>query len=676
MSSTKRQLSLDGSEGSAAPSKTRKLETQKQGDGLQITVKLRSTSKAAKNAPRSVKPAEYYRQRANLLGCLDGDAADELESSTDENGDEGHGPLDADGICGEHKDELLGSDSDSVDSEVEHGESDEDDLGSDFDEFAEWVWLEQIDAFANVGTAQVALCDAKLIRRNRMRDDFSNEIEEPCEETAALGSDLFDRYGRLRREYYEHEIKKGTGIWDKELDEGDILLFGNIAVNPSWRRQGIAAKIVQAVLDETRRKSTQFFAFAQPSYAGPLDDVDEEEKARIEATIGEQFFRSLGFRRVGTSTWLAFADDSSHPSRSLAATQDIDTADIQKQQEVMSDDMEVIMTTLSDPSMTGDQWVREIEERFRVAMEAPTVLSTDRKGNTILHLAAMSRKTEAVDLIQSNLPHLASIRNMEGYTPAEALRSDMELRRTRFGMSDKFEGFGRSDVTCLAALTSTDILYPNESTDFDTGTTASATEEQLSKTSNTLRLKYGCTCGQCIGGFLSPRMLFALLCQAEINHDFLSDELDYSGPDWVSFNEDSLKHLSPSVRENLKTNKSMREGFANMYDCIARCLRENNLPNERNVLDLWRNKTSEWPPVTKTYLQRGGTVVAAATNIFERAMNQDEWAGDGEHMEVFEEEIKGLATCRNDHEFGFVAGMCGYKRISTVRYVDMLGREI
>lgn len=82
MSSTKRQRSLDGSEGGAAPSKTRKLsqvETQKQGHGIQITVKLRSTSKAAKNAPRSVKPAEYYRQRAKLL---DGDAADELETST------------------------------------------------------------------------------------------------------------------------------------------------------------------------------------------------------------------------------------------------------------------------------------------------------------------------------------------------------------------------------------------------------------------------------------------------------------------------------------------------------------------------------------------------------------------------------------------------------------------
>lgn len=82
MSSTKRQRSLDGSEGGAAPSKTRKLsqvETQKQGHGIQITVKLRSTSKAAKNAP---KTAEYYRQRAKLLGYMDSDAADELETST------------------------------------------------------------------------------------------------------------------------------------------------------------------------------------------------------------------------------------------------------------------------------------------------------------------------------------------------------------------------------------------------------------------------------------------------------------------------------------------------------------------------------------------------------------------------------------------------------------------
>ncbi len=45
-------------------------------------------------------------------------------------------------------------------------------------------------------------------------------------------------------------------------------------------------------------------------------------------------------------------------------------------------------------------------------------------------------------------------------------------------------------------------------------------------------------------------------------------------------------------------------------------------------------------------------------------MEQDEWAGDGNHQDVFSEQIAKLPECRNDHEFGSVSGMCGYMRIS------------
>ena len=59
--------------------------------------------------------------------------------------------------------------------------------------------------------------------------------------------------------------------------------------------------------------------------------------------------------------------------------------------------------------------------------------------------------------------------------------------------------------------------------------------------------------------------------------------------------------------------------------------------------------------------------------IFQAAMDQDELAGDGMHVEVFGEDISKLPECRNDHEFGFVSGRCGYMRISPMRYVSMMG---
>lgn len=54
-------------------------------------------------------------------------------------------------------------------------------------------------------------------------------------------------------------------------------------------------------------------------------------------------------------------------------------------------------------------------------------------------------------------------------------------------------------------------------------------------------------------------------------------------------------------------------------------------------------------------------------------MEHDQWAGDGSHREVFAEDIDKLAVCMNDHEFGFVAGMCGYKRVRAASSVDFFG---
>jgi hypothetical protein len=62
--------------------------------------------------------------------------------------------------------------------------------------------------------------------------------------------------------------------------------------------------------------------------------------------------------------------------------------------------------------------------------------------------------------------------------------------------------------------------------------------------------------------------------------------------------------------------------------------------------------------------------------LFELTMQQDEFAGDGDPLGVFKYEIEALPDCRNDHEFGFVSGMCEYKRVSNIRYVSMMGEPL
>ena len=438
----------------------------------------------------------------------------------------------------------------------------------------------------------------------------------------------------------------------------------------------VGRRIVDAILDLVRKKSRHFFALVRPGYLSQdLADVDAKKRAstiKELQTGSEQFWRSMGFRRVGKSEWLAFTDDVSHPSRNLEVSKDSNQFEESRPRGVMPKAMHIIIDVLFDPEESDIACVRKMQEVDSAEMKASTWLFADCHSETILHLAARSKKAEAVAYLLSVLPHLADVRNAMGYTPLEALQQSLESHRTMqfcgevtVMTSDDFKGFQSSEIACLASLTGTQIVDIIEVSDQDNLAFPSATDD-VEIVQHTLRLKYGCTCGQCIGGFLSPRMLQALLCQAETEHDILAQALSSSGPDWVKNNGGVLGYLTATVRRNMATNKAMRQGFANMCDYIAQCLRVKRLPNEKNVLDWYLNNTNEWPPVTKKYLQRGGTVAAVGTMLFEKTIKSDKWAGHGSYldMDIVEDDGEELPDCRNDGEFGFVSGMCGYERIS------------
>lgn len=188
----------------------------------------------------------------------------------------------------------------------------------------------------------------------------------------------------------------------------------------------------------------------------------------------------------------------------------------------------------------------------------------------------------------------------------------------------------------------------------------------------TLRLKYGCTCGECVNGFLSLRMSLALLCVAEVEYDLLHDSMDATGLEWVS--QQSPLNIPAGQRWRTLEDEQVdaRVIQQTCFGHFVECLRRGVIPTEQVVLDLLRLHRGEWPPVTRNFLQRGGTVASVSTMIFERAMDGDERAERRDHGNVFGEKVNGLVACRNDHEFGFVSGMCGYKRVgpATSRFVD------
>lgn len=281
-------------------------------------------------------------------------------------------------------------------------------------------------------------------------------------------------------------------------------------------------------------------------------------------------------------------------------------------------------------------------------------ITNNPKGNIYLHYALMSGKPKAAQwLITNSGVMLPGHRNHEDDTPRQALESLLEFNRTTMAssfmmvsqsVSDDFKGLSTALLECLILVKGLESPHA------------------LGNATSVARLKFGCTCGLCLDGFLSPRMSFALLGQAEISHDQLLDsDHRFMGMDFVEWNQEAVHFLAPQVRANLKTNKNMRAGFVALFDHLATCMKNKQMPSQTAILQAVQ-KAGEWPPVTRNFHERGDTVSAVASAIFSGVAAQDRWAGDGEHYELVKNDIEGLPECRNDHHFGSVSGMCGFER--------------
>lgn len=580
----------------------------------------------------------------------------------------------------DHKDTDTQSNADTGSTSEDSEEKFYDDL-EDFDECSG----------SDLNEDAIGRCDALLM--DSYRTNFYQDMEEPSAETSELAFELFDRYGRLKSEFKDHPIKKGSGIWKDELDHGPILLIENFSIYKPYRRRGWGKKMINAVLEETISQCGPFIALTQPG--GITRDYDKLKKSLTDEEgnwffaeqlrVATAFWRSAGFRRIGSSPWFGRASKLDHPCHNLAAAEDYDPpvpqyrphysamGSLLAEIAVMEDKMAVkrvkeafqnapiptnrpsdaIMESLFTDISTkdDDECVEKLQQVFEhLPINDSRYEARDDYGNTVLHIAAINFKPKCVKWIMERNTLLVSSRNMEQETPLEAIKSHLEIQRTRRGssylismvpVSDEFEGFAKEMVACICIL-----------------------DSQIDLSTVTLQqLTFGCTCGQCIGGFLSPRMCLAILCQAENNHDILDDEFeDMSGDEFVECNKYALRYVPHLVRENMKTNKSMRAGFANLCNHFAKCLRSDNLPTTTNVLCALQN-AREWPPTSRNFLQRGGNVESVGSMLFEAARQQDEVAGDGSHLAVFRDKVEVLPECRNDHEFGFVSGMCGYERV-------------
>ncbi|KAB8225615.1 hypothetical protein BDV33DRAFT_231025 [Aspergillus novoparasiticus] len=502
------------------------------------------------------------------------------------------------------------------------------------DEHSEFDWLEVIEV------EESGHCRALLVRKSEIMDTFWDDMEAPEHQLAELAFKLFDRFGSLKPHFKEHPLKRGSRVWGDELKYSDILLIHKLEVSPSHRWRGIGTKLAGAILELASKKSKSFIGIAGPGAAeDEWTSVTEDDISQQTEDIALFFWRKLQFRRIGCSRWLGYSPDMRHKSRSLAIEHDYDLPHIPQVPHIP----EIV-------SLMKDIWVIDDAECLERLKK-----TRDNHGNTLLHLSPWSSKSQSTRWIVKRNSRLLSRLNLKGDTPLEALGTYMERKRTiaQFGflrtdVSDMFTGFDNTILSCLCLLRGLAI-------------------EDISEDEHS-RLKFSCTCNNCLGGFLSPRVLDMLLFSAETTFDLIYTVGNrYVGHEWCQYYKGLLEYLPDPIAQGLAIRDDMRTGFCMLWKYLATCLRERMLPTDENVLLLVQN-ANDWPPHCRNFIQKGGSISSAATMLFKRTMRL-------EPLYDIEKGPVDLPTCRNEREFGMVDGMCGYERVTRVQHLTMQGKK-
>ncbi|OBT56864.1 hypothetical protein VE04_02992 [Pseudogymnoascus sp. 24MN13] len=696
----------------ASPERTGSAMTSKSIKGIEMDSREDTTGSTSTSALSFDSPKSEHSDNTSVSSQGDDEDEEHDEDEDEDWGDEHeHDADDNDGDGDEYDD--MGPPKREVEehkhtlggSEVTFKIFIQDDDG----EFSDW--MHTIHVHCSSASKEIGRAFGRFVRRDRITANFWRDMEEPCQELSSVAFELFDRYGRLKREFVDHTVRKGSGCWGSELDLGPLFIIEHVRMEREWRRKGVGKKMVESLIAKAStekkipetlgsnssaedRRAESFFnkndakenklAFTLVAPGWLNGDISQDligktprEQRDIQfAThdISVAFCRSIGFRRIGASSCFGLAVDPNHEAHKISinvdfnpAEEEVDDEDLEarhsaeksffREEEEHSLLMELLKKRLplhhAALTLPDAECVKHYEEVNKLPNAKEEWKKVDKKLNTVLHIASCEYKLKTVEWLLKNADvdqPLSSARNIKGYTALEGLQNVLEAKRTTMErgfmticISDNFSGFPIDAVSCVAALQG--IKSPSRI--------------------QSLRLKFGCTCGQCVDGFFSVRMKEALLCQAEMFHDML-DEYNDDGPLWVEMHDHATRHVAPDIQRNFTTNRSLRRGFVNIFDHAADAMRRGASPRVHNVIDTWTN-SGEWPPVTRSYFQRGGAPEDALRVMFEAAREDDHWAGNGCMLnnifgvdEIEEpDELAALPHCRNDLEFGMVALMCG-----------------
>ncbi|KAK0390697.1 hypothetical protein NLU13_0200 [Sarocladium strictum] len=483
-------------------------------------------------------------------------------------------------------------------------------------------------------------CRATLILRSRMHPDFGARVTSLTAEMRCMAQDLFDRYGRLRPEFVHHPVMRGSGLWGMELSFGDILMIDQVLTDVSVYYRGKGRAVFNRVL-ESVKDSDLFIVLTRIKSKKPetLEDGAREDRL-AEARIA--FVRSLGFRRVGNTSWFAFSLDPDHRSRQSLPHEDYDPPLLEYPVTPLFE-FAFHIIPWHDESLAIGFFINALRSLHTHQIYWP---SMNDCGRTVMHEAALRIMPTLLNWLMDHAPQLTVHRDSTGATPFEALRGKLDRRRTfhpdpdQPGASpDEFLGFTDPEVACLSILD-----------------TSIRTDSQL---------RFGCTCGRCIGGYLSPRLARRLRLHSWDYYDRLIFEADGHSDPYCAL-PDSCFHpsnlymkgvLHSHTRVMFLESLSLRLGFANMFAYLSQCLEYGQLPTDGNMM-AYLSTSGHHGDQAREFLEHGGSFQIIRSIVFDDAAAHSEWAGSGSDRGRSNGDGGGLPECRNDLEFILAERMC------------------
>lgn len=278
-----------------------------------------------------------------------------------------------------------------------------------------------------------------------------------------------------------------------------------------------------------------------------------------------------------------------------------------------------------------------------------SIVQPDFAGNTPLHIASVTGKEQVVCHILQISPQAAYKTNLDGFTPLEQLHADIlntkEFCKTILGRS--YSGVENEKCKILYELTKTmNKPLPNGEV---------YGEQQW------MAFKWGCTCGRCKGGWLSPRMIYRLRVCAEITADGLREQ---QLPAHTVITQDDLLSMPmsdyiPAVIRRSGVYPSYIKGYMKIFEAIANVLQaeSNTLRSKEAIKEqlLAANQQRIDKDIINYYFHNGGTIDHVISAVIHRSWEEGpEGDNSFEEVEEFKTELSELPECSNDNSHSLV----------------------